>query len=636
MRGLLLSIISFLFLAGPAWGATYNIGPGQTYETFTALVAAQNLAADDIVDGGGNTFTETWTLDGGGTDGHVVTLRNATIDGQSTRAYGIDTNGKHYITISNISTTNHTTAGAHINASNYVTIDTYASSGVGRSVRVSGSSDHPTLSNITSTSTGTASGGAIDIEDGATNISISTVTITGYLLRGIYSKATTGPIGGSTITVGSIGGQGVDSVTPGTWDDVQLTGCAENAFYQHGTTGNLVLSNIYIGVTRAGVATANAKTGIIIATHTGDVTMTAIKSSNNVRWGVYLGTGITGLFTGSGWEIENNGYSGVFVTTNTFSVGSSLSDFMVTGNGTGGALGTYHGISVIDTPNLTLSNGESNSNVSSGYDFQGSATTGLTVILCDADDNGDDGFDLTDAVPDAVFDRVRGLRNGTAGTGVTPGSGDGWSAHDTCTATITYSIFADNLNTGIANGTGANSGTIENCVLWNNGSDDATMNRSNLYLANNGGTGWTVKNSIIGQGYRCELFESATPNNVYANNIWYPKDDAKFYSTDMVSFTSWADIGAGYKTDSLNTDPGFVSAAAGDFRLRGSSPARDAGTNPCTASGVPLACCTGSGTDDGTCTDYAGRHVPMGLGWDIGAYEYYPPAASLRLLKLGF
>jgi len=37
--------------------ATYNIGPGQIYETMAALLAAVTLAPDDVVDGGGNTFT---------------------------------------------------------------------------------------------------------------------------------------------------------------------------------------------------------------------------------------------------------------------------------------------------------------------------------------------------------------------------------------------------------------------------------------------------------------------------------------------------------------------------------------------------------------------------------------------------
>jgi len=89
----LLVFIFWLGFGAKASAATYNIGPGQTYGTFTALVAAINLAPDDIVDGGGNTFSETWTVNGSGTSGHVITLSNAIISG------GIDGNSKDYLRI---------------------------------------------------------------------------------------------------------------------------------------------------------------------------------------------------------------------------------------------------------------------------------------------------------------------------------------------------------------------------------------------------------------------------------------------------------------------------------------------------------------------------------------------------------
>ena len=88
----------FLIFALPAGAATYNIGPGQTYTTFAALAAAHTLTSDDIVDGGGNTFAEVWTINGSGTAGHVVTLRNAVVTG------GIDGNSKNYLRITRIRT----------------------------------------------------------------------------------------------------------------------------------------------------------------------------------------------------------------------------------------------------------------------------------------------------------------------------------------------------------------------------------------------------------------------------------------------------------------------------------------------------------------------------------------------------
>ena len=51
------------------------------YATFVDLRNAQTLAANDVVDGGGNTFREEWVTDGGGSSGNQVVFQNATISG---------------------------------------------------------------------------------------------------------------------------------------------------------------------------------------------------------------------------------------------------------------------------------------------------------------------------------------------------------------------------------------------------------------------------------------------------------------------------------------------------------------------------------------------------------------------------
>lgn len=105
-------LIALLLLPNLAWGATYTIGPGQTYTTFTLLVATETLAADDIVDGGGNTFTETWTPDGSGTEGHPIIIRNATITGSDSRDYGVY-NTRSWITFSNLTISNVVATGIY-------------------------------------------------------------------------------------------------------------------------------------------------------------------------------------------------------------------------------------------------------------------------------------------------------------------------------------------------------------------------------------------------------------------------------------------------------------------------------------------------------------------------------------------
>ncbi len=81
MKKLILILVFVLGFALQGWSTTYNIGPGETYETFAALGAAVVLVGDDIVDGGNNTFREKWTIQTSGTEGHPITFQNATISG---------------------------------------------------------------------------------------------------------------------------------------------------------------------------------------------------------------------------------------------------------------------------------------------------------------------------------------------------------------------------------------------------------------------------------------------------------------------------------------------------------------------------------------------------------------------------
>ncbi len=80
--------------------AAYNIGTGQTYATFAALVAGETLAAGDIVDGGGGIFRETWTVPQSGTGGNVIALQNALVYGsvQDTDSVWANTTGTEYTT----------------------------------------------------------------------------------------------------------------------------------------------------------------------------------------------------------------------------------------------------------------------------------------------------------------------------------------------------------------------------------------------------------------------------------------------------------------------------------------------------------------------------------------------------------
>ena len=94
-------------------------------------------------------------------------------------------------------------------------------------------------------------------------------------------------------------------------------------------------------------------------------------------------------------------------------------------------------------------------------------------------------------------------------------------------------------------------------------------------------------------------------------NLFYPDAAAAF--TYGGSSTNFADYKTASSKDahSLNSDPLFVSAATGDFRLKGNSPAKNAGV------------------DVSLTTDYAGKTVPFGAAPDMGAYEWYPSGGVL-------
>ncbi len=111
-----------------------------------------------------------------------------------------------------------------------------------------------------------------------------------------------------------------------------------------------------------------------------------------------------------------------------------------------------------------------------------------------------------------------------------------------------------------------------------------------------------------------------TTDGIYLNSSSVSATDVRNNIVFSVSGDNFVDGGAGTVADHnlLGTDPLFVNAGAGDFRLQAGSPAIDAGATIATIA-----------------TDIVGTLRPKGAAYDIGAYEYTttvsPPAAPTGL-----
>jgi hypothetical protein len=137
---------------------------------------------------------------------------------------------------------------------------------------------------------------------------------------------------------------------------------------------------------------------------------------------------------------------------------------------------------------------------------------------------------------------------------------------------------------------------VYNNLAYGNGHFGMNVDTTNSKVWNN--TIWN--NNLEGQasrgGLRIKHSSCETVNNIIVNNA----GNNQIYTKDGTAAT-----GSHVHHNLLSGDPQFVNANAGDFRLKSSSPARDAGL---TASFFS--------------TDITGAHRPVGSAYDLGAYEF--------------
>lgn len=252
------AILILFFIVLLAWAATtYNIGPGQTYETFTALEAAVVLAGDDVVDGGDNTFLEDkWAPATSGTDGHPITLQNATIDGNGVLDRALYPYLSNYIICKNMTLKNAT--GNELYAGKAVTLE-----------------------NITG---------------------ISSVATKTFELVAIASGDTY--ITGCSAYGASISGLQIRNSTGGNFEIDDFTGTNENIGY-----GIYLKDNTFTSASLTSSLLQNNGTGLLIK-DTAGVIVDSIRSVDNNGYGVSIGGTSTGVeITDS--IVSNNGNDGI-------------------------------------------------------------------------------------------------------------------------------------------------------------------------------------------------------------------------------------------------------------------------------------------------------------------------------------
>jgi len=91
----------FFLFSQTANAAVYNIGPGQTYETFSAFHTAVVPLAGDVIDGGNNVFFEQLSVNADGISGLPIIYQNFKMTGAVTLGSWTDSgvNGEYYIEI---------------------------------------------------------------------------------------------------------------------------------------------------------------------------------------------------------------------------------------------------------------------------------------------------------------------------------------------------------------------------------------------------------------------------------------------------------------------------------------------------------------------------------------------------------
>jgi len=492
----------------------YNIGPGQTYETFTALVAAQTLTAGDIVDGGGDTFSEMWVPDGSGSDGNRLVLRNATINANG-NTHALKLNNRGYIEAHSLTLIGGTSTAVEVidtvgtNPDIYLHDIIIQNAVYGMLIR---RADDVILNNI-SISNSTQYGAIIGNypTDKGANYVVSNITIDGTTTN--------------------------DGILIAQLDGIQLSNITVNNSKQDG----IELNNL-----------------------------TGVWSLNEATVTNALGNGIliyqcSGAFSVSNLSIVDSALGGVTVTS---CVGTSAEISVGEIEASIGA-----GLAVIDSSGITLSDINSSYSGQAGIRIGGTSSE-ITIINCIAEYGVSDGFSFNETVEDIGINSCVARYNGNLDANIS--SGDGFTAHGSPTGLQFNRCNAyRNQNTGWAM-VEESATVMRNCICVNNGTPSKPSTRGGIYLTDT--ATMDMQYCVVAGNFPFNINTTPSAGEGLTTDYNCIDDSYPMTLTNGVTSLTFAQYQAtGRETNGISVYPLFIDEDNDNYSIYGNSPIVDAG-----------------------------------------------------------
>ncbi len=569
MRKLYTLFLLLLLFSSQALGATYNIGPGNKYETFAVFHAAVTAQRGDIVDGGNNVFYERVVPNG------PANYRNFTVDGRISLDGSLSSNP----------------ADTYNNVSPWVQVgatEIYSKS-MSRCTYLF-FEDGVLLTPIVTT----------DNNDVIANLARGGYT---YNNSTMYYRATDGR---APVTHSLQGSSRSYDAVPGILYAAKINGLTlsnvtvRNHAPNSATSYSVVFDNC-INLSLSAITITQNKGGLKFINNNRVIMDKNCSITHNRLGGIMLEGDSTNITIRG--NISYNGRDKYYdISTYTYQMDGD-------GIGIGGSGGTMTGILITDATIFYNGAADGDQTPGDGNEFGAGIYLGtnnpmsvaLVIKYCNIYENHTNGIYLGDQFTGGTiaYNIVRDNLKYTASDSRNAFHVDATNSVFT-SLNIWNNIIARNYgNAGmyINNGSGKKI-SVRNNIFYNNGRTGTFL--GDLWLQKADITGLTETNNLFhrsGTGWDAAIVIAKAETNWDKDHIVGTRTG--FWQND-----------SGKGANDIFSDPLWVSVSGDNFNLLPISPARDTGANV------------------GLTYDFQGNPVPSGSAPDIGAYEFNPGVSS--------